>query len=78
MGEFPHFKNSSSKERLVTCGEWALKLVSEFDFFSADPESIKHAETPYFLKVSKIRESIYVSEGVCSLKAYKEWRNTLY
>ena len=33
---------------------------------------------PYFLKISKIREVIYVTEGICSIIAYKEWHNTLY
>ena len=31
-----------------------------------------------FSKVSKIREAIYGTEGVCSETAYKDWRNTLY
>ena len=63
---------------MFTASEGALKIVNEFGHFSADPGSIKHAKTPYFLKISKIREAIYASEGVFPLWAYKEWRNTLY
>ena len=63
---------------MVTVSEWALKIVNEFGHFPADPDSIKRAKTPYFLKISKIREAIYVSEGVSPLGAYEERRNTLY
>ena len=42
------------------------------------PREIQAAKTPYFLKVSKIREVIYVSEGVCTIRTYKGWRNSLY
>ena len=78
MREFPQFKNNSSRKKLVTASEGPLKIVNEFYHFSADPDSVKHAKTPYFLKISKIREAIYVSEGVFPLGDYKEWRNTLY
>ena len=43
-----------------------------------DPVELQAAKTPYFLKVSKIREVIYVSEGVCTLRTYKGWRNSFY
>ena len=43
-----------------------------------DPREIQTAKTPYFLKVPKIREAIYVSEGVCTLRSYKGWRDSLY
>ena len=78
MTEFNLFKNNGAKGHLVTVSDGALKIVNEFDQFPADPEAIKHAKTPNFFKISKIREAIYVSEGVCSLWPYKEWRNTLY
>ena len=78
MRGFSQFKNNSSKEKLVTFSEWPLKIVNEFGHFSADTDSIKQAKTPYFLKISKIREAIYFPEGVFSLWDYKEWHNTLY
>ena len=77
MREFSIFKNIASKEKLITVSEGNLKLVNEFGHFSADPDSINRSKTPYFLKVSKIREAIYVSEGAFSLMAYKEWRRNL-
>ena len=30
------------------------------------------------LKIPKIREIVYVSEGACTLKTYRVWRNHLY
>ena len=49
-----------------------------YDSLECDPDEIKAAETPYFLKVSKIRDVIYVTEGVCALTSYRGWRNSLY
>ena len=42
------------------------------------PIDIQADKTPYFLNVSKIREVIYVTEGACTLRSYKGWRNSLY
>ena len=78
MSEYSIFKAINSKEGSLTSIEGSLKVRNEFGNFPSDSESIKHDKTPYFLKISKIGESIYISEGVCSLRAYKEWRNTLY
>ena len=39
--KFPQFKNNSSKGKLATSAEWALRIVNEFDHFTADPDSIK-------------------------------------
>ena len=55
-----------------------LKVTNNYESFEMDPHEIQAAKTPYFLKVSKIREVIYVSEGVCSLRSYKGWHNSLY
>ena len=55
-----------------------LKVKNNYDSFEMDPIEIQAAKTPYFLKVSKIREVIYVTEGVCTLRSYKGWRNSLY
>ena len=41
------------------------------------PIEINSGKTPYFLKVSKIREVIYVAEWVCTLNAYRRCRNSL-
>ena len=40
--------------------------------------ALKVGKAPYFLGISKIREIIYISEGVCSVKSYRLWRNALY
>ena len=58
--------------------DFNLKVYNNYEDFVVDPASIQNAKTPYFLKVSKIREIIYVMTGVCSLGTYKEWHNTLY
>ena len=64
MREFSQFKNNNaSKTNLVGELDGPLRLVSKYEGFAADPDSIKHAKTPYFLKISKMREAIYVAEG---------------
>ena len=78
MNEYSIFKADNSKEGSLTWPEGSLKVRNEFGNFPADGESIKHARAPYFLNVSKIREAIYISEGVFAIGAYREWRNTLY
>ena len=78
MGEYSIFKAANSKDGSLTLIQGSIKVSNEFGNFSADDESIQRGKTPYFLKISKIRESIYISEGVCSLREYKERRNTLY
>ena len=64
MSEYSIFKADNSKDGSLTLIEGSLKVRNEFGNFSADAESITHAKTPYFLKISKIREAIYTSEGV--------------
>ena len=77
MKEFATLKNAhSSKGFDVVDG--TIKICNKYENFAADPESIRHAKTPYFLKVSKIREVICFTEGAFSETAYKEWRNTLH
>ena len=78
MSEYSIFKAINSKEGSLTSIEGSLKVRNEFGNFPSDSESIKHDKTPYFLKISKISESIYISEGAFSLRAYKERRDTLY
>ena len=58
MMEFNLFKNNGHKEKILTVSDGDLKIVNEFGHFPADPDSIKHAKTPYFLKISEIREAI--------------------
>ena len=78
MSEYSIFNNDHSKQESLTWADGSPEVINEFEQFSADSESIKPAKTPYFLKNSKIRKAIYVSEGVWPLRAFKEWRNTLY
>ena len=79
MREFAQFKsNNASKSNIAQEADGPLRLRSKYEGFVADTESIRHAETPYFLKIPKVREAIYVEEGLCPSTTYKEWRNTLY
>ena len=55
-----------------------LKVKNNYESFEMGPSNINSAKTPYFLKASKIREVIFASEGVCSIRTYKGWRNSLY
>ena len=64
MSEYSIFRADDSRNGSHTLTEGSLKVRNEFVNFSADAESIKHAKTPYLLKISKIREAIYISEGV--------------
>ena len=77
LSEFNKQKNSRGTKSFEI-EDGSLKVYNKYGDFVVDPASIQNAKTPYFLKVSKIREVIYVTEGVCSIIAYKEWHNTLY
>ena len=53
-------------------------MKNNYEDLEIDPSDLTDAKTPYFLKVSKIREVIFVTEGVCSLRSYRGWRNALF
>ena len=51
MREFSQFKNSNaSKTNVVEELDGSLRLVHKYEGFVADPDSIKRAKTPIFLK----------------------------
>ena len=56
-------KNANTSKGLAL-EEGALNVCNKYEEFTVGPESIRRAKTPYFSKVSKIREVIYVTEGV--------------
>ena len=79
MSEYSTFKSEKFPGRISYNGRRISRSNRRLrKLFFADRESIKHAKSPYFLKIPKIREAIYYSEWVCSIRAYKEWNYTLY
>ena len=56
----------------------SLKTSDEYEQIPPDQNSLKLGQLPYFFKISKIREIVYVSEGVCTLRTHRVWRNCLY
>ena len=51
MREFPQFKiSNASKTNIVEELDGSLRLVDKYEGFAADPDSIKQAKTPIFLK----------------------------
>ena len=71
-------KITGQKEQLFAIEDGELKTANEFGNISTDRNSLKLGKTPLFLESVQIREIIYFSEGVCSLKSYRNWRNSLY
>ena len=71
-------KKNLKVAKSTTLGGLNLKVANDYEASVVGTSSIQNAKTHYFLKVSKIRETIYVSEGVCSIGYYKERHNTLY
>ena len=65
MWEFNAKKEYRSKEQILTIGDGKLKTANELGNISTGQNSLKLGKTPYFQKVSKIREIVYFSEGVC-------------
>ena len=63
---------------LIVVKDGSLKTAIEYEQIPPDQNSLKLGELPYFFKISKIREIIYVSDGACTLKTYRDWRNFLY
>ena len=61
--EFSAKKNDGPKDQIPIIEDGELKTVNEFDYYSADLNALKLGKTPYFSKISKIREIIFVSEG---------------
>ena len=46
-----HSKNAnSSKSNIIENVDGALKICNKYEGFAADPESIRHAKTPYFFE----------------------------
>ena len=78
MWEFSAKKNDGPKDQIPAIEDGELKTVNEFDYYSSDMNALKLGKPPYFLKVSKIREIIFVSEGACSIGDYRERINALY
>ena len=78
MWKFGAKKNTGQKEQIPTIKDGKLQTVNEFDNISTGQSSLKIGKPPYFSKVPKIREIIYCSAGVCSLKSYRNWHNSLY
>ena len=73
-------KNSCLKDQTLAIDKDGNPKASD-DFGNIPPPSqnaLKGGKTPYFLKISKIREIIYISAGVCSVKSYRLWYNALY
>ena len=71
-------KNPGLKEQTLTIDkDGNPKATDDFGNISPYQGALKVGKTPYFLKSSKIREIIYISEGACSQKAYRLWRNAL-
>ena len=62
-------KNNASKSNIVQEFGGSSRIRNKYDGFAADPESIRHAKTTYFLGTSEIREVIGVAEGACSSTA---------
>ena len=63
MGEFSLKKNPCLKEQTLTIGkDGNLTSINDFGNISSDRNDLKVGKTPYFLKISKIREIIYMSE----------------
>ena len=65
--EFSVKKNAGPRDQILTVGGGELKTANEFDCFSSDKSALQLWRTPYFSNVSKIREILYLSEGVCVL-----------
>ena len=77
-GRIP-LKNSGPKGKTLTIDkDGNPKATDDFGDISPGRNALEVGKTPYFLKISKIREIIYISEGVCSLKSYRLWRISLY
>ena len=79
MGEFGLKKNSGMKEQTLTIDkDGNPKATKDFGTIPPYQNALEVGKAPYFLKISKIRKIIYTSEGLCSLKAYRLWRNDIY
>ena len=86
LGEFLNMADFSSKKGaggltdkpLIIDKDGSLKTPNEYGQISPDQNSYRLEKLPYFLRISKLRAIIYVSEGICTLKTYKIWRNLLY
>ena len=80
MAEFNIRKSPGglTDKTLIIDKNGSLKTSNEYDQISLRQNALKVGKLPYFLKISKIREIIYVPEGAFSLKTYKVWRNRLY
>ena len=66
------------EQALIIDKDGSLKATDDFEHISADRNSLIVGKDPYLLKISKIREIIYISDGACALKSYRLRRNYLY
>jgi len=71
-------QRDKKKEYLEPRIDGYMIMKNNYEDLEIDPSDLTGAKTPYFLKVSKIREVIYVSEGVCSIKSHRGWHNALF
>ena len=80
MAEFNNKKATCGLKvkTLIVDKDGSLKTSNGCGQIYPDRNSRKLGKLPYFLKISKVREIAYVSEGVCAIKTYKVWRNRLY
>ena len=63
---------------LIIDKDGSLKTDNEYEQIPPGQYTQKFRNLPYFLKIAKIRENIYVSDGVCALETYRGWRKYLY
>ena len=71
-------KDGIEDKMIIIDKEGALRTADEYEQISLDPGSYNPVELPYFLKVSKIREIIFRTEGICNRMTYRIWRNMPY
>ena len=80
MAEFDQrMSNYGQKGKMILIDkEGSLMTAGEYAQIFPDPGPYSLGKLPYFLKISKIRESIYCAENICNPRTYSIWRNMIY
>ena len=71
-------KGCQKAKMIILAKEGSLRGACEYESISLDPAEYNTGKLPYFAKISKIRESIFRAEGICTRKTYLIWRNITY
>ena len=80
IAEFNHVMSKAGQKGIMIIIDkgGSLRTSEEYGRISLGPCSYNIGKLQYFPKISKTREIIYCTDGICNRRIYRIWRNMLY